>query len=95
MSIEVGGGPIHNRIDANLIGECIRAWDRFVSELESVNHEHGVNNNELKERASRLKVAIDALYLNVRLLPPQGRRVSFTATTTTSMSEIIRCARGV
>lgn len=89
MGIEVVG-PLHNRVDAQLIVDANNAWNAFLAELQAGNEEYGVNNNSLKATMAQVKYTMDALYANVSTLPAQGRRIAFKAESTISMSEILR-----
>lgn len=91
--IEVGGGPVHNRVDVSLIAAVNDRWRKFLEELAKPSREHGVNNNELKELVNSFAQAGAALQAQVLSLPAQGRQLYFKSTDLARASEEIRSLR--
>lgn len=85
--IQVGGGPVHNRVDVALVSEVNDSWMAILKELESPTGEHGINNNELKERFNRFAQAAQALHASVAALPPQGRTLHFKGSSIARVTE--------
>lgn len=89
--IEVGGGPVHNRVEAQRVKDVNDLWATFIGELQKPG-KHGINNNQLKVISSRVLAAMLALDTQVQALPAQGRVVSFSGEATTRLSDMIRKA---
>jgi hypothetical protein len=95
-NISVNDSPLHNRVDLNLIANTQQSWHSVLTELRD-GGEHGVNNNQLKERARIFKAHVEALCLTIEALPPQGRTLEFSGSsnmfTPDSFNNIIHTPR--
>lgn len=96
--IQVGGGPIHNRIEVETIANVDQAWRNIKHELAH-GGEHGVNNNQLKELFRIFASHAQYLHAQVEALPAQGRNVVFTGSSIMfsqeTMNKIIASERQV
>ena len=87
-SIEVTGGPAHNRVDLEKIKRVQQLWMEFLQELQKPG-EHGINNNELKQRMNAMGQAVTDLGLQVLALPAQGRHLGLKADDLSQAAEFL------
>lgn len=91
--IEVGGGPVHNRIDLEKVSRTNELWVQFLQELNKPG-EHGVNNNQLKQCINAVGQSLTDLAQQVLALPAQGRHLGLKGSDVVKAAEFMGRIKG-
>lgn len=83
--MELIGVP-NGAVDVQSVSDVHRLWAEFIQELQAGADS---NNNELKELIHKVQMAVDVLRSQVALLPPQGRQLHFSGSSTIKVMEQI------